>query len=770
MTSNTPVIAVLTDRYIQYQAGIAENLATEINAAGYGMLCITAKEIQPLCDVNATYSVCNSIYSQLNKFDIDGIIALSGTIGHGVNIETLTDFLINFNAPTVSFGMCIENLSSVYFDERIGMSKLMRHLLTDKTRNKYAFVRGHPNDAYSLLRENIFCQSLISEGYNPDDIQYLEGDYCPFKTYEVVRDLLNSNTDIDCIVAANDVMAASAARAVKAHGLSIPHDIAISGFDDSIDATRHSPALTTVRQPTGKMAQTSVALLLQQIDQNKCRPSNSEPDNTISHQVINSELIIRRSTNFAIVNDEFVGPLSELKLRNILNNAMSGLDTPKQLSMQQISEPLWLTLEAGSIKLVELVKGLSDDFIMHYSHWWQNLCGQVDSLDNMFIANGYRKERLALVSLAISQIKERIWSLEMDKRFETSRLQNARSDMQLAMSSCTDIESIISAMKEWLANLKPPRCFLIQYQNPENGPSSLAESLLVYRHGNFETPPAKLFQSTSVLPDELLNELSIGLLVFSPIYADDIIFGYLLFDPSNMTMPYLDAAAQCIGNAMRTHHHIEELQKQKSSLQSVNKKLSHLANYDALTGLANRFQFQQYIESRTSKTIKSNDPFALLFLDLDGFKSVNDTLGHDAGDQLLVQVAERLRKCIADSLDYSGFISRLGGDEFTIILNNKQSNANIHLIAQQLLDRLSFEYALPTEVVNISASIGCAFYPDDALNAPLLMKHADIAMYHAKESGKNNIVFFDSSQIQGNKKKHVSNDPRPDTKPHNRAA
>lgn len=755
MERQPPIIAVLTDRYFPYQAKIIENIAAELNSLGYGVLCITARELIAASNPNQANAVSNSIYPQVNQFGIHGLIALSGTIGYGVDTDTVKQFLNSYPVPKVSLGMNIPGVASVYFEEYNGMSDLMDHLLESGARQRFAFVRGHPNDPCSLEREKIFTDALHSQGHAPEDIFYLKGNYNPYTTYKSVTELLTTNSRIDCIVAANDVMAASAARAAKAHGLNIPTDIAITGFDDSSDATRHSPALTTVRQPVGKMAHDSVNLLIQQIEQHAIITDSTATsfETPISHFIgSNSELIVRRSTKSADAELEAIDSLDEVKLRSLLNNAMFGLEIPKQLTMQQISEPMWRTLKYGSIDLVTLASELSDTIIFQHAHWWVNLFDQVHSINVKLLASNYNKANIALISSAISEVKERIWSLELDRKFEETRLQNVRSDMQLAMSSCNDITGILSAMDTWLTVLNPPRCFLIRYQNAGATPDTYAQLIHAFKDGQSQSPSNELFESKDVLPTQMANELASGLLVLSPVYADNMLFGYLLIDPIDIGLYYIDDAARCIGNAMRTHHHIKALHAQKDSLQSVNAELAHLANYDALTGLANRLRFQHYLTSCTEKSDELEHSFALLYIDLDGFKLVNDTLGHSVGDLLLKQVAQRLLKGVSDSPYYDGFISRLGGDEFTVILHAINESADIQIINQQLLELLSSPYMLNENEneneVSISASIGCALYPENAKNANELETHADIAMYRAKDSGKNTITLFNPNMIR----------------------
>ena len=170
----------------------------------------------------------------------------------------------------------------------------------------------------------------------------------------------------------------------------------------------------------------------------------------------------------------------------------------------------------------------------------------------------------------------------------------------------------------------------------------------------------------------------------------------------------------------------------------IEQRLTLLAHFDSLTGLANREYFNLTIERTFAQAKRKNQPLGLMFLDLDHFKEINDTLGHLAGDKLLVCVAERLKSCVR-SVD---FIARLGGDEFVIILDDIQSPKTTMGIAEKILSSLSKAVAIGNQEIFISCSIGITFFPEDASNVNDLLKHADVAMYKAKNKGRNNFQFF----------------------------
>lgn len=164
----------------------------------------------------------------------------------------------------------------------------------------------------------------------------------------------------------------------------------------------------------------------------------------------------------------------------------------------------------------------------------------------------------------------------------------------------------------------------------------------------------------------------------------------------------------------------------------------HSAQYDDLTGLPNRQLFRDRLALEIKRADRTGLPLALMFVDLDGFKEVNDLEGHAAGDELLRQGADRIRACVRDS----DTVARLGGDEFTVILTAIRNMPHVDMLAQHLLDELARPFSLDGHSVSITGSIGIALYPHDAGTAAQLLTHADQAMYAAKHSGRNRFSYF----------------------------
>jgi diguanylate cyclase len=190
-------------------------------------------------------------------------------------------------------------------------------------------------------------------------------------------------------------------------------------------------------------------------------------------------------------------------------------------------------------------------------------------------------------------------------------------------------------------------------------------------------------------------------------------------------------------SAIDAHYHAHAA-KLADSLQAANEQLRNIALSDNLTGLPNRLLLEDRMEQAVRRADRENGRFAVMFIDLDRFKPVNDTFGHKVGDEVLKAVAQRLKACVrrADT------VARTGGDEFVIVLGVVGKDKDAAMIGRKVLDELSRPVHVDRHEVGISCSIGISLYPNDGKGMDTLMANADVAMYHAKKGGRNNYRFF----------------------------
>ncbi|MDQ2694839.1 MAG: EAL domain-containing protein [Pseudomonadota bacterium] len=196
-----------------------------------------------------------------------------------------------------------------------------------------------------------------------------------------------------------------------------------------------------------------------------------------------------------------------------------------------------------------------------------------------------------------------------------------------------------------------------------------------------------------------------------------------------------------VANAAGAVTHYIALVSDISELKAAQQQLERLARYDSLTRLPNRSLFHDRLRHGLENAGRSGRRLAVLFVDLDNFKQVNDTLGHDAGDQLLAAVAARLKGCLRKG----DTVARLGGDEFTVLVENLADPRAVVGIVRRLMAALTARLTIDGQTLHVCASIGVSIYPEDGQDAAALLRHADAAMYRAKAAGRNGYQFFSES-------------------------
>ena len=215
-----------------------------------------------------------------------------------------------------------------------------------------------------------------------------------------------------------------------------------------------------------------------------------------------------------------------------------------------------------------------------------------------------------------------------------------------------------------------------------------------------------------------------------PIRSGDDILGVMEFytRDSRLQDELLVRSARSIGSQLG-----QVLARRKAE-----ERVRHLAQFDELTGLPNRSTFNLRLQHALARADRAGQQLAVLFIDLDRFKVINDTLGHDAGDRVLCEVARRF----VETLREMDTVARLGGDEFVVLVEDVPDLVNIASIAQKLLAAATRPFIIEGQEFLVTASIGITTYPEDSQDTASLLKNADIAMYRAKEQGKNTYQFY----------------------------
>jgi len=682
-------IALLTDFYADYQRQLTDPMRLILNEAGFGLTVVAGRALPNSGEGAVELVDDNAIYNLIQQADTAGVIIVTGIVCCGLGPTSLISFANGFgDTPMVCLGVEVPGRDSLILDNATGMNQCLDYLIERDKTCAYMFIGGRENNPDSLEREAVFRDRLAQANIPIDEELIYYADYLSSNTYRFVTETIPKRPDVVC------------------------------GFDDSFETTNHSITLSTVTQPHVEIAKRAAQMLINNI---------TGARKTRHIENITTEFIPRESTGYGNSRSNKANhETTKSQKKQCDDLVVSIICRIRQPQMRTSIPPqvLQKCLSAAANNDPtpfenEIEKRFDTKSLSRYDlHWWQNLVVAIEDragqLEKTIHLDRLQSSLLAGIQTIHDGIKECLRRIEFDAE-RIVQINDQFLDQVAMVKHETDIGQ---PLLEWSEALAITRCFFVLYEMPTIEVGERAH-LLSY-----------------LLDGEMLHkQLDDGLLVMLPIHSGNIQFGYILFDPSSAPIRLMyEKIVASIGNTLRLIMQFEQMQVRTNDLMRANKELTTLANFDKLTNLPNRVFFQNSLTKAFDKANHCGTEVGLLFIDLDGFKLINDTLGHDAGDFLLRIVAERLTKALGSSC----LVSRLGGDEFTIIIEateNAQGEAT--QIANTVLQTLSEPYELTQIVVNVSASIGIACFPRHAKNVENMMRKADTAMYHAKGSGKN---------------------------------
>ncbi|MFV1991126.1 MAG: diguanylate cyclase domain-containing protein, partial [Acidimicrobiales bacterium] len=250
-----------------------------------------------------------------------------------------------------------------------------------------------------------------------------------------------------------------------------------------------------------------------------------------------------------------------------------------------------------------------------------------------------------------------------------------------------------------------------------------------------------VYLSEEILDVQLHDQLAlVGDVVGIPVYRSGPIHCVLVASVERISHSAVEMVEVLATQAATVLDHVRMFDE----AEGLRQRLSHRAFHDELTGLPNRAEFTRQLERRLSRGDSDEDGVAVLFLDLDGFKEVNDAHGHASGDILLGAVAGRLRNCVRPD----DHVARLGGDEFTVLLTRTDSSDSSRAVARRIQEVISQPYNVNGQDCRVGSSIGVAYSDDASIDPLTLLKRADAAMYQAKRGGKAQVRVDDGSHLQ----------------------
>ncbi len=314
-----------------------------------------------------------------------------------------------------------------------------------------------------------------------------------------------------------------------------------------------------------------------------------------------------------------------------------------------------------------------------------------------------------------------ITSIAINNAIQISEYRRVEEDLQKSVATYRTLVEQIPAIT-YIATLDRSRILFVSPQ---------IESILGYSQDDFLSR-AEMWQQQIHAEDRerVLTEVRHSYTTGEPFHSE-----YRISRKNGEELWFKDAAAVVRDNDQALY--LQGVMYDITERKQFEEKLLQMAHFDPLTGLANRALFHDRLNQAIAQAKRHKRKFAILYLDLDGFKAINDTLGHKAGDEVLAEAAQRMQRSVREM----DTVARMGGDEFTIVLNEVASHADISRVADKLLKVIFEPYEKMGPDNRISVSIGVSIYPDNSTRKDALITAADNAMYHAKKHGKNRYCF-----------------------------
>jgi len=753
-TDVRPILALIGNSFDEYQRCLTRLFAAKADVAGYRLLTLTGGSLHD-CGTATPSSWAavgtrlggSAIHTLAEDMDAAGYIVVPGSIGRDVGLEAVEAFVQRFGGrPSVCIGMPAAGIASVAGDDEPTMLALVRHMTADPARRRFVFLRGHRGCYESDWRERLFRQVLAERGLPVDERLFLDTFFNPSEAYCRIIALLRDGVRFDGVVAANDTIGAGAVRALDRFGIRVPHDVIVSGFDDHEESRLCTPPLTTVRLPLEPQVDAAFAALLAQLDADT--PDGAPP---ARHVVVPCRLLLRASSGARAGLDGTAclpgadrAAQATRSLGDTFGTELERTAPPAHVDMERFVALLGraLTGEVPELqkKLVNTLRPASGAPVA--IGWWRELQGTLDRVVQHGVGTDMERTGAANLALIQGTISDTLWAEMRQRQSEDAIVQELLERLQLALGRCTSHAALCELLHDGLERLElDTACLALYADEPCGAPGASATIAMARVRGRRYEVRREPFASRHLAPPALLETLGSDPLVLSPLHAGELHYGYLLHGigaPEALSIP---ALAQSIANTLQSCRLIASLEHHAHRMHAANQQLARAAGTDCLTGLRNRSGFLEAFERRLEDASRNGRELTLLYFDLDGFKAVNDTHGHAAGDRLLQTVAERVRA----RLRSGDTVARLGGDEFTVTLDGAHGRAGAVRVAQALLDELSRPMDVDGARVDVSASIGIARFPADGTRSELLIHHADSAMYRAKSEGRNRYAWYCSS-------------------------
>ncbi len=687
------------------------------------------------------------IYDLIGPDSVDALLICTHIIGHHSTLSELTDFVERFAAvPRVCLGVPLSGVTTMLMDNETGMYGAVKHLVEFHRYRRVAFVAGPEGSQEAQARYRGYTRALAERNLQVDPRYVVTGNFTRDSGARAAAILFAERglapADIEAVACADDLMALGVLDELDRRGINVPRQIALTGFDDTEFARYARVPLTTVRQPIDEQIRHAVAVLAAAV-----RGSET------GHQVLTfeTEFVRRRSCGCSMHHREAVPAYSSsgegkdlgAALRARRGQLVREIDHASHGGFEFIGEG-WEDRLFDSFLLQ-----LNDPSQESFLDCVENICyellrrgSEVGAAQDVLVV--FRRHVMACTgdpemrARIDDLLQEALLSASDLAAIAQSRRRSALMDRTTVLAEATaallaapDVHTLAETAAAHLPRLGIRTGVISLFTEPGKVSPELETALVFTEQGRQKAPVR--YRAKLLAPADFLDGRSV---VVEPLGFRGECLGVALLEygaPDSMVYEDLRlvlGAALKGAQLMRT---VEEARKEVESL----------AVTDPLTGLYNRRHLIRRLESEFARARRHVRCLSLIVVDLDGFKQVNDEFGHDAGDRVLLRVAERLRR----SLREFDTVARYGGDEFVVLLpetDGAQARAAAERIRQSLIGE-------PVDKQGtVGATFGVATFDPVTSNYDQeeLLRRADRALLAGKRAGKARILHFDDSVTQ----------------------
>jgi diguanylate cyclase (GGDEF)-like protein len=618
----------------------------------------------------------------------------------------------------------------IHGDSEGGMHQAVRHLAGHGHR-AIAFVAGFEGDGDSESRLKAY-REVVRVLDLTDDPRLVEfGQHVEGGGYDAMMRILQSGVKFSAVACSNDDSAVGALRAIKEAGLRIPWDVAVTGFDDNIDALAQIPPLTSVHYPQFETGFRALILLSKRLEYG---PDSILEDTSVSCLLVPRQSCgcIPKAVDAAMLQTGTGAAPSKAKIfnktlaRKMMEPVVQKMDPDNiqnigplcdrllESFLQSLQDGNPTHFEIGLVEVLQQIETMDED-----AHTWQAAISILRDGIRVSLAGEADPQRRECAEDLVHQARTLVSESEQRRsvriQLQQTRNEEAMGRLTARLLSSLDEEQVYSTLEDGLSKVGVRSGYVALFE-PQGDDPAAGSRIRTYQK---EAPPLRFttrqFPPAGLYPDG--EPFSLALL---PLFFQEEKMGYVAFDGENLD-PLATLVAQ-IASALKS----AELHNQ----------VLELSLTDGLTGVHNRRYFEMFLQKEVERGIRYKRRLSTIMIDIDHFKQYNDSFGHPAGDDALRKVAEDIQSGARRGLDV---ISRYGGEEFAVILPETEAEG-ARIVAENIRRNVESDSRFQRK---LSVSLGIGSLSGEQLIHADLVEQADRALYQAKEQGRNRTVAYE---------------------------